>query len=1161
MIQKSLLNLLGIALAEIRSDLRLARTWVFIAIVVISALAGFFNLNFTHWNVSGISSFFGFSRPAAAILQTGGIYILTFSIAITFLAFDIQSRDRRDRIAEILGSRPITTFELLFGRALGIVGLFYAISVLLLLLLQSVSYIGTWQDWIIQGPMEPYSLLGFIVLDLFPNFIFWAGLIILFTVLFRFRLLVAVVALGLLISQFWLVTNLPLHLFKQFSGVGAGLQISEVTPFLIDWPTFLMRVVWTAGGIGFICLAAALHPRLDGPVRMRRAIIGGGATVGAVVLGGLVTWIYLSEIDLRDHWLAVHSSNVDIPVVDVESISGTVSIEPGDRLHADLELTFSVPPKFSSGVLLFSLNPGFEVSRLELNGQKVEHAFEDGLLRVPQPVDGSDSSTGTMLITYQGYPDPLFGYLDGSIDFLGASGMDSGVLMFLGAFASLFDSDHVVLAPAIAWYPLAGVNVARDRIEIHKRDFFNVDMDVNVPKGLDLVGPSRRNASEQDNSTQYSVKPTAPVPYVALVVGEFERRNTEIDGIQFEILMTPQHSENLDVFDDIAPLIEEDIGDFIANAKKHGLSYPYDSLTLVEVSDHLRLFGGGWRMDTAFNMPGVIFIRESSFPTANFDRLLDRVENENVVIADRERLEYKYAVVRSYFQNDINGVNILEGVLRNLTIFQTEAYGHGATALSFLVSELVKDLLFDYSGFYSAFLSASQQSFQSNAQIIAGSAFGADEPTDIRMGDAIRTRVVDNSPVWEAALATPLSQLDYESEPEQSLNVLALKVSLLADTIHAYVGDDKVSELVLTLRDRHQASTYTVEDFQSLLIELDSPIQEISGDWLEGTGLPGFVTSEPVFRHLNDESSDDEIYETSISIRNDEPTPGVITVSYREQGVDDETSPRVNLKPMRIAPYTSAEFNIHSVDPLQQIRIDPMLSLNRSPIVIEIDEGTEWPEVNREPRIPVVENTDWQPDVEGQIIVDDLDPGFSTTYSEDEIQIPEFLRFFGIDTDPDLDQGLPISRGGFSGGPFNVSVSLDSWQRGSLNSAYGKYRTTTARIRRGEGDEEAKFSAQLPKSGEWELEYHVPWRTVNRSRSASSITSIEGSYDIQVEQNGVQTKVEFDASAGSAGWNSLGVFKLDQGTVTVIVSNESTGQTVWADAIKWSESNSISNPQ
>ena len=1141
-------NTVGVALAELRSDLRLARTWIFILIALVFIVISYFNLTWVTWTLSGVSSYLGFSTPLSGIAQLGSIYVFLFTIAATFLAFDVQSRDRRDRIAEVINSRPITNVELLLGRAVGICTLFTVVVMIVFLLLKFIGVIGTWQDWVIQGSFEPYSLIAFLIFDLFPNYFFWTSIVIFLTIVLRFRLLVALVAVGLLVLQFQLFTQLPVHLANQFGVMGTGLLVSEINTFFVDFLSIAMRLTYLLLGIGFIYFAAAIHPRLDGKIRVRRTVGGIGMIVAAFLIAFGLAQFRFSDIDDRDRWRVAHTEAANKLVVDVKHIEGTVTIDPGSDLHVELQLNVSNPHTVVLEELLLSLNPSLEITELAFNGQNIDYEFENGLLRLTPTAPLSSEDDGILEITYQGLPNQLFAYLDGSIDFLQGSSFDAQILYSLGTLASVFDNNQVILMPAVAWYPVAGVNIDHDRLETHRRDFFTLELIVDVPTEWDVAGPSKRLSTENGDRTRHQFKPTAPLPEIALVAAEFVSRKTEIGGVQFEFLMTEEHLENLDLFSDVMPLIEEDIEEMLRKATKFGIPYPYDSLTLVEVTNQLRLFGGGWRMDSTFNMPGVIFVRESAFPTAIFDLALERLEGEQIT-DEQQRLEYKYAVVRTYFENDLHGGNLYEGVVRNLLNFQTEPTGNGATVLSFFTTELVKDLMFDYRGFYSAFQSTSQQSLQSNVQFFTVRSITDDEGT-VELSEVFRDRVLNSPNVWERSIDTPLSQLDYRSNPEESLNVLALKVSLLADTVSTYFGDEAIGSIVAALRDQYGGTTYTVDEFNTILDNFDIPLHEIIGDWMSESGMPGFVASTPTLSRLNDQPNGEPFYETSISVKNDEPISGIVHLSYRELDPNQSSTVTNKLTPVRIGANSTVDFNIHSTAPIGSIVIDPMLSLNRKPIVVPIGEDAYYPDVDSEPKPAFVEDTQWDPDSAGIVIVDDLDEGFSTNFDPASTQLPAFLSFFGVQ-DPILDQGLPR----YEGGSGFVRFSFGTWERATFDTAYGRYRRTTARTTKGTGLKHAYFDAQLPTSGKWELEYYYPILNVKNRRFDSNITSADGEYDIHIVQREEKRKVEFDASAALTGWNSLGHFDLEAGTVRVEVSDKSTGNVVWVDAVRWSDVN------
>ena len=61
----------------------------------------------------------------------------------------------------------------------------------------------------------------------------------------------------------------------------------------------------------------------------------------------------------------------------------------------------------------------------------------------------------------------------------------------------------------------------------------------------------------------------------------------------------------------------------------------------------------------------------------------------------------------------------------------------------------------------------------------------------------------------------------------------------------------------------------------------------------------------------------------------------------------------------------------------------------------------------------------------------------------------------------------------------------------------------------------------------------------------------QGSYDMKLEIGGEERVIEFDGSVAEPGWNRLGEFDVTSPEVRVVVSNETSGRTVIADAIRW----------
>ena len=180
------------------------------------------------------------------------------------------------------------------------------------------------------------------------------------------------------------------------------------------------------------------------------------------------------------------------------------------------------------------------------------------------------------------------------------------------------------------------------------------------------------------------------------------------------------------------------------------------------------------------------------------------------------------------------------------------------------------------------------------------------------------------------------------------------------------------------------------------------------------------------------------------------------------------------------------------------------------------------------------------------VVIDDLDAGFSVADEELgnrlEGGVSGVFRLWEIE----LDQGIPV-----------WERQRGEWSRRSTPSAWGKYRRTAVQARAGPGSRRVAFAANLPEPGKWQLDYHVPNRHLPAPDGYSedvAITSFGalGIVDMLIARGQAETRIAFDAGAAEAGWNKVGEFQLDSGDVRLYVTNQTDGEVVVADAIRWS---------
>ena len=747
-----------------------------------------------------------------------------------------------------------------------------------------------------------------------------------------------------------------------------------------------------------------------------------------------------------------------------------------------------------------------------------------------------------------GSPDPEFGYLDSEIDMDLVQG-EQGNVVLLGTEASVFDSRYVALMPTVRWMPIPGPSTGNDDPSRYRRDFFTVDLSVEVPTDWLVAGPGRRQETQPG---RFRFAPVAPVPEVALLASRFERRQMEVADIAFELLLFPGHGSYLSHFGDSLEELEARVEEVLADARKAGLTYPYGGLSLVEVPARLRTFGGGWRMDTVQALPGVVLLREYGLPTARFDtalRILRRVGAlpEDTDDADSDLARMKVGLLERFFAADFSGGKLQDGVARNFLKFQTGAQGEGALALDYVCHELVVRLLYnqEVADYFSPRTFASISGMNETMGQMVGALVSGGGSLSISVNSASEPK---RAAVWSRALGTPLVTLDPAEDGLGALDVLALKVPAVAKSIVDGLGRESVARFLAELRQRYAGTNFGVEDFNAVAAETGLDLDALLGDWLGDAQLPGFVASVPEVTRLQDDEGGEPRYQIRVHLYNGEPTPGLVRLGVVSES---ERPNRSWSDPIRVGGASAVEIGLVTEAPPGSVWISPYLSLNRNDFRVEVPDADPKESDDAEPyngSLP----SEWRPPPEPGIVVDDLDPGFSIIYAtpKDEARYAPSSSWWAGEVD--IDHGLPV---------YNAFAPPSrGWRRLEVAGTWGRYRHTAATSFRGNGGASARFATRLPHAGRWRVDYHIPEAsqprrpggvTITVQVQAGVLTQDRGDFDLKIVTDEHETPVEFDAGAASIGWNDLGEFSLPAGEVSLLVSNETNGQIVVADAVRW----------
>ncbi|MCY3814026.1 MAG: hypothetical protein OXH15_19725 [Gammaproteobacteria bacterium] len=1117
----------AIATAELRGAIRRWRIWLCVGAGVATLFAVYGFYAYAHAELSGGEAAMAYFSPRFAA-SYGNVYVLwLLLVGLLFLTFDLTHRNRRERIAEVLNARPVSNIGLLSGRLVGVVLAAWLPLAVACGLIQLFGFAAREMGLRFGEPVEPVAEAAFVFVDALPVMALWVATVLFVDATARRRWAVLAALIALLLAQVWSHAAVPAYLAAASSPLAANVGwASDMLPRFLDATTAVQRGANLLLAGALVAFAAVADHRPDGVPPARRLVTG--LALAAVGLAAM-SWLGIrgeASNRIQDEWLAEHRRATDMAgLPDVQHLKGVVRVLPGDLLSVDVVLEFVLDTSPTADVA-FGLNPGMRIEHLRLDGESVSYQHEHGLLTIKYGSVSSGDASHSLALRASGAPDERFAYLDSAVDW--RLRPVSNRLGLLGTESMIFDTRYVALMPGADWLPRSGPSVAAPE---RAPDFFSLDLVVEVPDGWLVAGPGRARR-DAERSGRFRFSPGAPVTAVGLFAGPFTRFSTRVRDVDLELLVHPPHGGTFQLFADAGEPLLADLDELLREADGLGLGYPYDGLTVVEVPARLRTYGGGWQMGSAMALPGVLLLRESGFPTARFDLFADRARYEQW---EGGVLAAKAWALRAHTYNDRGGGDLLAGFVQHLFGLQTAATGSGASAVDMVTEEL-------------AFRVVSGRSDYPNAKTFTAHHFDNSPYFGAPLGELVRSAAggyidqlprlfypfVDRPSVWELASRIPLAGLAEHVDQRLAAEALLLRGTAVARSTYDGLGRQGAASLLAGIRGENEGTGFDVG-----VMAAEPELTRLLGDWLGATGMPGFLVSRAEAYRLPDADDGTPRYQLLVHVRNDEPVPGLVRVSTLRWNVA-----RGGTEPVPIDGHEALEIGLVVSTPPNQLWLHSHLSLNRASLRIELPEDVV-DAVSEEEPFEGARPSDWQPKSLEGVVIDDLDGGFSL---EDEGLgtrleggVGGAFRLWEIE----LDQGIPV-----------WERQRGEWSRRSTPSAWGKYRRTAVQARAGPGSRRVAFAANLPESGRWQLDYHVPNRHLPAPDGYSedvAITSfgVLGVLDMLIASANVETRIAFDAGAAEVGWNKVGEFDLEDGDVRLVVTNRTDGEVVVADAIRW----------
>lgn len=1147
-------NIAGVARLEVRNAARLARFWVFAFILILCSIVGYAVSCLYLGSLAPVSPSHGGETPLYLLGNIEPTYFLMFQAAVLFLIFDAAHQHTRNRIDEVLNSKPISNLEYLTGRVLGIAGLAWFIVAANLFVMQVFGLVASATDFDFGDTLQFHSVNNLLLLDAPATLIFWGAFFVFLSQVLRFRLLVIVVGLATVLGWYALVLEVPYSLLGVVSpSSNDTLFVSDLIPEFASWSSVVIRLatVFLAGTL--LLLASTLLRRWDTtalPVSLSVAVV---LLLVSVVSFSVGAWNVVEQFNPPQKWNEVHANYNWNHQIDVTSIEGNVAIEPGKRLEFDLTVHFDVDDD-APDTLVFTLNPAMNITFQTLDGQTTDYAFQNGLLEIEIPNQLTGAESHSLRIVASGVPDPRFAYFDSQVEFMTDPDIQVQAVSMFGQDGSVFHQNFVALMPGNYWYPQPGVVNNRYSREQIGTDYFDVDVQIELkPEDWTVVGTGAPLAKGENSTVR--LQPEQPVSEIGLFASDFRTDSFRIGEIEFSLYLHRRHIRNLFVLSLVEDTLQSEMSDLLDFLDGKELGVVHKSLAFVEVPRRLRTVSGGWRMDSADNLPGIVLVKEHGFPTARLDRVFESIDKEEIEESHRKELHLE--LLAQYFGIGVAADNPWASLPNRLWSHGTSATGEFSHILDqvmlSLVSLVTNDELHPFSVYWALnVLDVTQLS-------LFGSAYGLEGEfseehlssqsmwlTLQRLEDEYLTRISTFSNLTNIALP----ELPTSNGHQQDFELLMLKCSAIARALLDANGSDKIKAWLGTVRKDHFGGNFTYNDLLAAAQTHEVSVDPFLTEWIHTSKLPGYTVSPMDIARMEDHTNGSPQYQTSVHVRNMEDVAGYVRLRYPDERSKEWRYPILtSSKAVRVDGHSSKKINLVTSYEPRMVHFDPGLSLNRN----EIDLTRSSPSI--EERLdsaiePFEEQSSWQPTGSVGIIVDDLDPGFVVFQTNPNLNRKTRAGPLGWFLEPrvagELDNGIPW----FSGNYYLFEYRWDPglWHRQTVAHGFGRFRTTATYIfvRKGMEMPKAVFGAQIPAAGQWILDYHFPgWR--ERSRD-------EGIYELNVTDGSTTNPISVKVADLRRGWNKIGEFNLGAKTVHVEFVGVSDTWSAVADAIRWTRS-------
>ena len=804
--------------------------------------------------------------------------------------------------------------------------------------------------------------------------------------------------------------------------------------------------------------------------------------------------------------------------------------------------------------LLFSLNPGFSIDSITSQGKEVRYIRKRQLVML-LPDGGLEAGRRRgFSIYYRGVPDESVAYLD-----IPGKQMNASKRIMVAPInkkPGIIHPHYLLLTPELNWYPEAGVGFNLKTFQPREPDFVRFSLSVACDSTLSAIAPGKMTTDEEG----IHFSPENDLNAFALVLAPLVRKSLEIDGVEYNLYVDPEH----DYFSKFFTNIQDTIKALITEAKDDweldelDLYYAFNRINLVEVPIQYHAYERPYFQTVEYILPEMILLPEkgTGLCTRDFQRYVNYVERQ-----DRERES-------SRSPREIE-VDLFKRFLQN-TFFRTEprtgGRGMGGSNRRDELITFQGDVEYNknpycvfplYYSYVTGISSWDYPVFNSMLEIYLKEGF------DVSPREGFTGGITDKERANLLLSRNSVIELFARWDTELTASLINQTGSFIISALKNRVGMGDFDYFFYYYLEDHAFSEITFEQFSrdfynEFGVEI-APYLEVMN---AGGDMPTFLISEPEYLQTRDDIGD--VYLVKFSISNIGNARGLVDFNFRimgQGGFGGGGGMSEEKRLYEVEAGETREVQVVLYDRPMMMTVNTLISGNiPSSYNNFLRSATEVTSSNLEEYNRYSAHT-VSLRYEDEYVLDNEDEGFTHYSVSRESKLKQY-----VDSKKEKDEGLLYES-------LNEWWTPSRWTPVAHSAYYGEAVRSAMAIRRGDGSNYVNWSTVLPEKGFYDLYVYIPVSAMYQRPSRRDQGGGQGGpggqgpgqgrgfgpefadkgtdYHYNISSSEGNEEVVFELNNPEDGWNRLGSFHLPADSVIVQLSNETDGRRVIADAVKW----------